>query len=74
MVTRRQSTTKTPVHTRAYVSRAGETPGAIRGYRLHRGARLQGPFGGARGDGLHASLVKINNRCKQHELRNQLCS
>ena len=75
MVTRQQSTTNTPVHTRAYVSRAGETPSVIRAARLHRGLQAgTGHLARARRRIAVAALVNIDNRCKQRELQRTYCS
>ena len=55
MVTRQHGTTKTPVHTLAYVSRAGATPGAIRAARLLAVREAAQGIWAARGDGLQSS-------------------
>ena len=74
MVTRQQSTTKTPVHTRAYVPRAGATPSAIRAAQADRGMQAaQGIWPRAATD-CKAALVNIDNRCKRRDLQRQLCS
>ena len=64
MVTRHQSTTNTPVHTHTYVSRAGETPGAIRSLGCIAVQAVASGHLAARGDGLQSQLVNIDNPCK----------
>ena len=64
MATRQESATKTPVHTRTYVSRAGETPGAIRSLGCIAVQAVASGHLAARGDGLQSQLVNIDNPCK----------
>ena len=52
MVTRQQRNTNTPLYTRTYVSRAGETPGVIRAAWLIAVVRDCTGHLAARGDGL----------------------